>query len=51
MKTKTKTYRLVSELIPEPLWGVSAYRVFGKTKPWKEMPGHACECRQPMRVV
>jgi hypothetical protein len=51
MKTnKTKTYRLVPELIPEPLWGVSAYRVFKKTKPWKEIQqdthqkaGYRCE--------
>lgn len=34
---KTASYRLVPELIPAPLWGVSAYRVFGKTKPWKEI--------------
>jgi hypothetical protein len=47
---KTKTYRLLPELIPEPLWGVSAYRVFGKTKPWKEIrqetlenAGNRCE--------
>jgi hypothetical protein len=44
-----KTYRLVPELVPEPLWGISAYRVFGKTKPWKEIrqdtlaeAGHKC---------
>ena len=39
MKTKTnaKTYRLMPELIPAPFWGVSAYRHFGKTKPWKEI--------------
>jgi len=34
---KSKTYRLAPELIPAPLWGVSAYRKFGKTKPWKEI--------------
>lgn len=34
---KTTAYRLVLELIPEALWGISAYRVFGKTKPWKEI--------------
>jgi hypothetical protein len=33
----TKTYRLAPELVPAPLWGVSAYRRFGKTKPWKEI--------------
>jgi hypothetical protein len=32
-----KTYRLAPELIPAPLWGVSAYRRFAKTKPWKEI--------------
>jgi hypothetical protein len=40
-KTKTasvaKTYRLMPEPVPAPLWGVSAYRLFGKTKPWKEI--------------
>jgi hypothetical protein len=34
---KSKTYRLMPELVPAPLWGVSAYRLFGKTKPWKEI--------------
>lgn len=37
MKPKTKTYRLAPEPVPAPLWGVSAYRLFGKTKPWKEI--------------
>ena len=44
-----KSYRLAPELIPAPLWGVSAYRKFGKTKPWKEIrqdalneTGHKC---------
>ena len=48
-KIKTQ-HRLIPELIPEPLWGVSAYRVFGKTKPWKEIrqdtlenAGNKCE--------
>jgi hypothetical protein len=48
-KFSTKMYRLVPELIPEPLWGISAYRHFGKTKPWKEIrqdalteAGHKC---------
>jgi hypothetical protein len=28
-------HKLVPELVPEPLWGVSAYRVLGKSTPWK----------------
>lgn len=47
---KATGYRLVPELIPEPLFGISAYRAFGKTKPWKEIrqdtlqnSGNKCE--------
>jgi hypothetical protein len=36
-RVKPKTYRLMPELVPAPLWRVSAYRLFGKTKPWKEI--------------
>jgi hypothetical protein len=36
-KEKSPTYRLMPELVPAPLWRVSAYRLFGKTKPWKEI--------------
>lgn len=28
-------HKLVPELVPEPLWGVSAYRALGKSTPWK----------------
>jgi hypothetical protein len=40
---KLKTYRLMPELVPAPLWGVSAYRRFGKTRPWKEIRQDALE--------
>jgi hypothetical protein len=47
----TLRLRLAPELVPAPLWGVSAYRKFGKTKTklWKEIrqaaleiSGHKC---------
>jgi hypothetical protein len=40
---KVTTYRLVPELVPFPLWGVSAYQALGKTKPWKEIRQDALE--------
>ena len=33
----TTRFRLIPELVPAPLWGISAYRVFGRTKAWKEI--------------
>jgi hypothetical protein len=35
MKTKTKTYRLMPELVPRPLWGISAPRALKKSTAWK----------------
>ena len=34
-KGKVIMQKLVPELVPEPLWGVSAYRALGKSAPWK----------------
>src|SRR5580704_9555102 len=28
-------HTLAPELVPKPLWGVSAYRALGKSSPWK----------------
>lgn len=30
-----KTYRLMPELVPRPLWGISAYRLLGRGKAWR----------------
>ena len=45
-----KRYRLVPELVPLPLWGISAYRALGRSTPWKvirldtlEAASHKCQ--------
>lgn len=35
MKTTAKTFRLIPELVPRPLWGVSAPRALKKSTAWK----------------
>jgi hypothetical protein len=43
-------YKLVPELVPLPLWGISAYRALGRSTPWKkirqdtlESASHKCQ--------
>jgi len=42
-KSATLKLRLAPELVPAPLWGISAYRRFGKTKLWREIRQAALE--------
>ncbi len=35
--TRPKSLKLQPELVPAPLWGISAYRVLGRGKVWKSI--------------
>ncbi len=42
-ETIKPSYRLVPELVPRPLWGISAYRLLGRGRAWKTIRQAALE--------